>query len=116
MIGTGGLEGEQQKNEIDRLVIERLEIDCPLEASEQSYQPAKPGHLAMRDRHAISHGRRAELLTLKQNLQNCLLALVGELRGMRGKFLDRLLLAIDFEGRDDCVRRDEVGERHGHVR
>ena len=31
-----------------------------------------------------------------------------------GEFLDRLLLIIDLERRNNRIGRDEIGERHGH--
>ena len=40
MIGAGAFGREQQKNEIDRLVVERLEIDRAVEPREQPEQPA----------------------------------------------------------------------------
>ena len=40
MIGAGALRREQQKNEIDRLAVERFEIDRPIEPREQSEQAA----------------------------------------------------------------------------
>ena len=40
------------------------------------------------------------------------LVLPGELGGARRQLLDRLLLAVHFERRNDRVRRDKIGERH----
>ena len=57
----------------------------------------------------------AELLALKQDLEDRALVLAGELGRTRSQFLDRLLLAVNLERRNDRVRRDEIGKRHGHV-
>ena len=38
VIGAGAFRREQQKDQIDRLIVERLEIDRPLEPGEQTKQ------------------------------------------------------------------------------
>ena len=45
----------------------------------------------------------------KQALQE----LAAELGSLGGQLLQRLLLAVDLERRNDGVRRDEIGEKHG---
>ena len=40
------------------------------------------------------------------------LVLAAELGRFGGKLLQRLLLAVDLQGRNDGVGRDEIGERH----
>ena len=91
VIGAGGFRRQQQKNQIHRLAVERLEIDRPLQPREQSEQAAEFRQLAMRDRHAIAHRGGTELLALQQNFQNRALALTRELGRAGGEFLDRLL-------------------------
>src|ERR1044072_497913 len=112
VIGARAFRGEQQANQIDRLAVERLEIDPALEAGEQADQLLELRQLAVRNRNAVADPGAAELLALRQRLEDQPVALSGQLRGARGELLDRLLLAVHFERRNDRVRRDEIGERH----
>ncbi len=116
MIGAGAFRRQQQKHQIDRLAVERLEIDRPLQPREQAEHLAELGQLAVRDGDAIADAGRAELLALQQDFQDRPFALSGERRRLGGDLLQRLLLPVDLQGRDDRVRRDEIGGRHGTVR
>jgi hypothetical protein len=49
MIGDGAFRGEQQKNQVDRLVVDCFERDRPLEPGEDPIEPRKPRQFAMRD-------------------------------------------------------------------
>ena len=115
VIGAGGFRRQQQKNQIDRLAVERLEIDRPLQPREQPEQAAELRQLAVRNGDAVADRGGAELLALQQDFQNRALVLAGEFGRARGEFLDRLLFIVDLERRNNRVRRDEIGERHGHV-
>src|SRR5499433_1449222 len=113
MVGAGGFRREQQKHEINRLTVERLELHGPFEARKQSEQLVELRQLAVRNGDAVTDAGRTELLALLQNLENRSLALAAELGGLGGQLLQRLLLAVDLERRNDGVRRDEIGEKHG---
>src|SRR5262249_60154806 len=76
-------------------------------------QLVEPRELAVRNGATMPDSGRAELLALEQGLKDGALVLSGQLRGLRSKLLDRLLLAIDLQRRKDRVRRDEIVERHG---
>src|SRR6185369_5466564 len=115
MIGTGCFRREQQENQVDRLAVERFEIDRTLQPRKQTEQPAELRQLAVRYSHAVPDARGTELLALQQNLEDRFFALARQFGGAGGKFLQRLLLAVDLERRDDRGWRDEIGERHGHV-
>jgi hypothetical protein len=112
VIGAGAFGRQQEKDQIDRLAVERLEIDRPIEPREQSEQPAEIRHLAVGNGDAVADSRGAELFALHQDLENGLLALAGEHRGTRRELVQRLLLIVDLEGGQDRVRCDEIGERH----
>jgi hypothetical protein len=68
----------------------------------------------VRNGNAIADRGRTELLALQQDFQNRALILTRELGRAGGEFLDRLLLIIDLERRNNRIGRDEIGERHGH--
>src|SRR5262249_207229 len=104
---------EQQKHKIDGLTVERLELHGPFESRKQSEQLIELRQLAVRNGDAVTDAGRTELLALLQNLQDRSLALAAELGGLGGQLLQNLLLAVDLERRNDGVRRDEIGEKHG---
>src|SRR4029079_5810500 len=114
MISARRFRREQQKDEIDRLVVERFEIDGALQSSEQTKESAQFRKLTVRDRHATTDAGRAELFALKQDFQNFLFALPSQLGRARSQFLYRLLLAANLQPCDDGVRRDKISKRHGH--
>src|SRR6266699_4310094 len=113
MVGAGGFRREQQKYEIDRLTVERLELHGPFETRKQSEQLIELRQLAVRNGDAVTDAGRTELLALLQNLQDRSLALAAELGGLGGQLLQNLLLAVDLQRRNDGIRRDEIGEQHG---
>src|SRR5262245_62803324 len=113
MIGAGGFWCEQQKHQIDRLAVERLEVDRPFQPGEQSEQLAELGQLAVGNGDAIADAGRSELFALLQRLQERALALAAELRRPEGEFLQNLFLAVDLQRRNDGIRRDQSGEQHG---
>ena len=79
MVGARALRRKQEENQIDRLVVERFEIDRPVEAREQTEQLVELGQLAMRNGNAIADAGRAQLLTLQQDLEDLALALAGHI-------------------------------------
>ncbi len=115
MIGAGAFRREQQKHQIDRLAVERFEIHRPLQPREQAEHVAELRQLAVRSGDAVADAGGAELLPLQQDFENGLLVLPGEFGRLGGDLLQRLLLPVDLHGRDDRVRRNEIGGRHGWV-
>src|SRR5215471_13677872 len=113
MVGAGGFRREQQKNEIYRLTVERLELHGPFESRKQSEQLVELRQLAVRNGDAVTDAGRTELLALLKNLENRALALAAELGGLGGQLLQNLLLADDLQRRNDGIRRNEIGEQHG---
>src|SRR5262245_32434548 len=108
MIGAGRFRRQQQEDEIDRLAVERFELHRTVEPGEQAEQMVELGQLAVRYGYAVADSGRAELLALQQNLEDRALALPGELGGAGRQLLERLLLAVDLERRNDSARRDEI--------
>src|SRR5215468_4601300 len=114
MVGAGGFRREQQKHEIDRLTVERLELHGPFETRKQSEQLIELRQLAVRNGDAVTDAGRTELLALLQNLQDRPLALAAELGGLGGQLLQNLLLAVYLERRKESIRRDEINKQNGH--
>ena len=55
-----------------------------------------------------------KLFPLQQDLENYFLALPRQFGSARSKPLDCLLFVVDLERRQNGVRRNEIGKRHGH--
>ena len=94
MIGPGVFRREQQKDEIDRLPVERLEVDRPVEAREQPEQPLELGQFAVRDRDAIADRRKAQPLALRQHVEDFPLGPTRRLSRACCDLLERLLLSV----------------------
>src|ERR1700745_1048042 len=113
MIGTGAFGRQQQKNKVDRLIVERVKIDRPLEARKQSEQSRQIRHFPVRNGNAVADRGGAELFPLHQDVEYRSFALPAQQGGARGQLLQHLLLIIDLERRKNRVWRDQIGERHG---
>ena len=55
MVGAGRFRREQQKHQIDRLAVERLEVHGPFQPRKQTEQLIELGQLAMRNGDAVTH-------------------------------------------------------------
>jgi hypothetical protein len=62
----------------------------------------------VRDRDAGTHAGRTELFALHQYVEDLALAASGEVRRFGREFVQRLLLAVDLERRNNRLRRDEI--------
>ena len=94
VIGAGALGREQEEDEVDRLVVERLEIDRLREPREQAEDAVEARELAVRDGDAAADAGRAELLALQKRIEDLALRQAGELGRLLRDRLDRLLLAL----------------------
>src|SRR5215475_1053616 len=113
MIGPGAFWREQQEYQVDRLAIERFEIDRPLQPCKDAKQLGELRQLAMRNGNTVADTGRAELLALRENFEDRPFALARQLGGLGGELLQGLFLAVDLQRRNDRIRRDEIVERHG---
>jgi hypothetical protein len=112
MIGARAFGRQQQEDQIDRLTIERLEIDRSVKAGKQAKQTIELRQLAMRDRNAVSNPGGTELLALQQGFENRAFAETAEFGRTCSNFLNRLLLAVDPERRDHRIHGHDVVKRH----
>ena len=85
MIGAGALRREQHEDEVDRLVVERIEIDRAREPRKDADQPVERAQLAVRDGDALADAGRAQALALQQRVEDLALGKPGEPRGRAGK-------------------------------
>ena len=61
---------EQQEQDVDRLSVEGLEIDRPLEPGEETEQAVEFWQLAVGNRDALADAGRAQTLALQQRLED----------------------------------------------
>src|SRR5581483_637150 len=101
MIGARAFWRQQQKYEVDRLAVHRLEIDRALEPGKQPKNLFKLRKLAVRNRDAVSDGGGTQLFTLQQHFEDRAFVLPGQVCRTRRQFLQRLLLAVDFQSREN---------------
>ena len=70
MIGAGRLGRDQEKNQIDRRAIERVEVDRPLEPRENPEDRFDSRQLAVRNGDAVAYAGGAETLALQQRVED----------------------------------------------
>ena len=112
MIGARSLRRQQQKQQVNRLAVERLEVDRVIEARKQPEQMVELPQLPVRDGDAVAHGGRAQFFPLQQNLEDRLLVEPGKGRRLGGESLQGLLFPGGLERRNHGGRRDEIDQRH----
>src|SRR5215475_14050593 len=101
MVSACSLGREQQKHQVNRLAVERIEIDWAVEAREQAEKPGQLRQLAVGNGDAVADGGGAELFALHQALEQLALALAGERGRALGELLQQLFLVAHFECRSD---------------
>src|SRR5690606_17408117 len=112
MIGAGTFRREQQKDQVDRLAIERFEIDRLLKPRKETDETIELGELAVRDGNATADAGRAEPLAMPQGFENFPLAAAALGSRTRRQFLQRLLLVLHLERGQNRVRGQKIVERH----
>ncbi len=113
MVGACAFGRQKQENQIDRLIVDRVEIDVAIKPREQADDARKAGQLAVRDRDAMADAGGAEALALQQRLENRSLGQTRDLGRALGELLQKLLLALRLQRRDDACLRDEI-RKIGH--
>src|SRR5690606_12835112 len=94
MIRTGAFRRQEQEDEVDRLVVQRLEVNGRLEPREEAGDLRKLLQLAVRDGDAIAHAGGAEPLALKDDVDDLTLRNSGDLCRSCCQLLKQLLLGI----------------------
>ena len=112
MIAAGVFRGQEQENQIDRLVIERIELDRLIQAREHADDLLERSGLDVRYGDATAEPGRAKPFTLKQRVEQFALLKAGEFRGALAEFLQRLLLALGLQGGDATVVCQEIPKIH----
>ena len=69
MVGSRALRRYQQKNDIDRPLVDGVEIDWRRDSREQPVRSSEARHAAVRDGDAAADARRSQTLTLDQEFE-----------------------------------------------
>src|SRR5262249_725497 len=112
VIRAGTFRRQQQEHQVNRLAVHRLEIDRTIEPGKQAKDLFQLRQLAGGDGKAITDRGSAELLPLQQHFENRALVLPGQLGGLGRELLQGLLLAVDFQCRENRLGRDQISNRH----
>src|SRR6185369_16220516 len=72
MLADRILGGDQQKEQVGRAAVERIEIDPASMAAKRTDDPLQAGHLAVRDGDAVADRRAAEPLPVPQHFDEAL--------------------------------------------
>ena len=83
MIRSRRLRREQQKDEIDLLAVERIEIDRLGEASKETDDVLQIAKAAVRYRSTLAQASRAQALTLQERIEESALLDLRKRRGPR---------------------------------
>ena len=93
MVGARGLGRQQHTDQVDRLLVDGVEVDGRLELCEERVEPVQVRQLSVRDRDTVADPGRAQALALDQDFEYRPLGLRSQFGGALGQFLQRLLLA-----------------------
>ena len=111
MVGAGVGRRQQQEDEIDRQLVDRLEVDRRRQPGEIAEHAGQALDLAVRDGDAAAEAGRADLLARVEAAAIVLGRQAGQPRRRRGELLEQGLLV----GRDqigvDRRRRSDMSER-----
>src|SRR5262245_6306957 len=105
MIGPGMLGGQQQKDEIDVLVVERAEFDGLGEPGKKAHDVGEARQPAVRDGNTAPNGCRAQAFALQQRLEDLTRVDASQLGCLLGQLLQRLLFVVRFQGGEDSFAR-----------
>ena len=93
MIGAGAFGRHQQEHDVDRTLVDRIEIDRLGETREQATGLGERAHAAVRDRDAAADSGRAQPLALEQAIEQATLVELEDRSGAAGQFGQERLLA-----------------------
>jgi hypothetical protein len=113
MRAASGRRDEQEKHEIDRVAVDRIEMNWPIQAREHAEKPIEPFDAGMRERETIAEAGGTQLLAGLQCSEDRLRIEVQQGGGAGREILEQLLFVARTGGANHPVWFDKVGEIHG---
>src|SRR5690606_8245349 len=82
VVCPGRLRCQQHENQVDRLIVDRIEVDRRLQPGEDTVETVQVRQLAVRDADAVADARGAQALALHKYLEQRTLGLAGDFGGL----------------------------------
>jgi hypothetical protein len=101
-----------RKYEIDRLIVQRLEIDRRFQSREDASDALHAGQLAVRNGDAVADTGGSQLFALQDRLENVALGNTRDSGCALGQKLEHLLLGAGLQRRQDCRNVDKIVQSH----
>ncbi len=112
MVCTSVLGGEEAEDDVDRRVVERLELDRAGEAEQERLQLIEADELAVRDRDPAADTGRAEPFALIERVEDLALRKPRLASGDLAHLLERVLLRVRVEAVHHRTGGEYVGDVH----
>jgi hypothetical protein len=112
MIGASAGRRQQHDDKIDRLVIDRIELDRLVQPGEQGNDLIKAGDLAMGNGDAIAQAGRPQLFTAGDRSEDVVGRMPGQFRRSRSKLLKQLAFRLHASATKHCALNQNIGQFH----
>ena len=112
MVGAARLRRQQQEDEVDRIVVDGIEVDGMVETREQGVEAAEPSQPGVGNGDAVADPRGAQPLALEQRVEDLALVVAAKARGVARELLEDLLLAGRLQIGEDAFRRQPSAQCH----
>ncbi len=112
MVGAGTFWRQQQENQINRLIVQRFEIDRRFKTCENTGDLLDAVELAMGNGNAVPHTGGTELFTLEDDVEHFPFRDSGNSGCLCGQLLKQLLFGIHLEGGNNRILLQQICQRH----
>src|SRR5215216_6010449 len=113
MVGAGAFGGDQQEDDVDRPLVDRIEVDRMGEPGEHAARLGERAHAAVRDGDAAADAGRAQPLTLQEAVEQATLVELQHGSGAGRQLCQQSLLAGRFNAGQNGVRTgQQIGNFH----
>ena len=112
VIGAGPHGGQQHHHDIDRLVVDRFEIDRRVQLHEHRHHALERGELAMRHGDAVAEPGRAQRFAIVQRFEDLGGRMSGQRRHSVGKPDENVVLVLDVRANKHGLLGEDVGQFH----
>jgi hypothetical protein len=112
MVGPGMLRRQQEEDQVDRLVVERFEIDRFVQPRKYADDVGQRRQPPVGYGNAAADARGPQVLALQQRVEDFPRVDPGQRGSLLGELLQHLLLGLRLQGRIHRLRRNEISKVH----
>jgi hypothetical protein len=112
VVGTRAFRRQQHEHEVDGLLVDGVVIDRAFEAREHADDLLDVRKAAVGNGDPLPHAGGTEALALGQRFKDLAFGDTGQLCRACREFLEKLLLAVNLQRRDDRIRRKHISDVH----